>query len=262
MKEMPVSYHRILSRLERKEMRLFKQKTVSLSIQALEEKIPPEVRINLEKAFRKAFEIMFGPRGTWVVEHTYPKEKTKEKFQVWERPLSPKQAKAELKRMERQGKSAQLFGGLAAGAEGTVLGALGIGLPDIPVILALLLRSLYQSADCYGFSYDTPEERMYLLLLLRGALTEGEERRQCSQKADGLGRALDHGWPVAENLEEETERTARILSQRLLLVKFIQGIPVVGAVGGLSNLSLSGAVAQYGRMKYQKRFLEKKVRGL
>ena len=262
MKEMPVSYHRILSRLERKEARLLKQKGLSLPMGALEQRIPPSLRSNLEKAFQKAFETMLGPGGTWVVEHTYQKGKTMERFRLWEQPLSPKQAKAELKRMERQGKNAQLLGRLAAGAEGTVLGVLGIGLPDIPVILALLLRSLYQSADRYGFSYDSPEERQYLLLLLQGALTQGEERIRYSREADALGRAIDHGWPVEENVEETVNRTSQCLARELLLVKFIQGLPLVGSVGGLSNLSVSGRVARYGRIKYQKRFLEKKVRGL
>ena len=58
-------------------------------------------------------------------------------------------------------------------------------------------------------------------------------------------------------------RTAAILlSERLLLVKFIQGLPIVGIVGGAANLSLSGAVTRYGTIKYKKRFLERKVRGL
>lgn len=262
MKEMPVSYHRILNRLERKEARLLKQKGLSLPMEALEARIPPAVRNNLEKAFQKAFETMLSSGGTWVVEHTYPKGKTMERFRRWEQPLSSKQAKAELKRMERQGRNAQLLGGIAAGTEGTVLGILGIGLPDIPVILALLLRSLYQSADRYGFSYDSPAERQYLLLLLQGALAQGDERLSYSREADALGRALDHDWPVEEHVEEAVVRTSQCLARELLLIKFIQGIPLVGVVGGLSNLSISGRVARYGRIKYQKRFLEKKVRGL
>lgn len=261
MKEMPVSYHRILMRLERREGRLLKQKRLAMPVGALEEKIPATVRTGLETAFRKAFETMLGPSGTWVVEHTYRKEKLEQRAALWEQPLSPKQARAELKNMERKGRNAQFMGSLAAGSEGALLGALGIGLPDIPVILAQLLRSLYLSASLYGFSCGAPAERQYLLLLLQTALTDGEERRACSRRADDLGRALDHGWPVDLCLDQEMERTARCLAHRLLLIKFIQGIPMVGAVGGLSNLSVTGAVARWGRIKYQKRFLEKKVRG-
>ena len=53
-----------------------------------------------------------------------------------------------------------------------------------------------------------------------------------------------------------------LLADRLLLVKFIQGMPVVGVVGGAANLSLSSAVNKYGTLKYKKRFLERKVRGV
>ena len=113
-----------------------------------------------------------------------------------------------------------------------------------------------------GFSYESPEERVYLLLLLQGALSQGEERRALSGRADRLGRALDHGWPVSVDLENETGAAAALLARKLLLLKFVQGFPLVGAVGGAANLSLAGRVSRWGALKYKKRFLEKKVRGL
>lgn len=265
MKEMPVSYHRILDRLEREEGRLLNRKPL-LSLDAqkaeLEQKIPPAVRNTLEGAFQKAFSALFGPGGTWLVERTYAKQKLEEGHRVWEKNLSPGEARRELRRIERQGMASRGLERCAAGAEGTVLGLLGVGLPDIPVFLGVLLRSLYQSAARYGFSYESAEERVYLLLLLRGALSEGEERRGYSRRADDLGRALDHSWPTSCRLEAEVAETAKVLADRLLLVKFVQGLPVVGAVGGAANMSLSGRVSRFGALKYKKRFLERKVRGL
>lgn len=266
MKEVPVSYHRILDRLEREERRLLNRKPLlSMAAQkdALEQKIPPAVRNTLEGAFQKAFSALFGPGGTRLVEHTYSRHKLEEGHRIWEEGLSPGEARRELRRMERRGMVSRGLERYAAGAEGTVLGLLGIGLPDIPVLLGVLLRSLYQSAARYGFSYESPEERVYLLLLLRGALSEGEARRAYSRRADDLGRALDHGWPTScDFLEKEMGETARVLADRLLLVKFVQGLPLVGAVGGAANLSLSGRVSRFGALKYEKRFLERKVRGL
>ena len=179
-----------------------------------------------------------------------------------ERPLSPAQARKQLSELKRSAALTSSLENAAAGVEGVVLGVWGIGLPDIPVLLAWLLRSLYQNAARYGFSYDSPAERVYLLLVLQGALSEGEQRRGFSRRADRLGRALDHGWDAEYNLEVEMRAASALLADRLLLVKFIQGMPVVGVVGGAANLSLSSAVNKYGTLKYKKRFLERKVRGV
>jgi hypothetical protein len=225
-------------------------------------RIPNSVRSNLEYAFEKAFSLLFGPEGTRFLEHTYARKKLEQQFRSWETPLSPTQARKTLSAMER---GAGLTGAVeqaAAGAEGVALGLLGIGLPDIPVLLAWLLRSLYQTATRYGFSCNSPAERVYLLLVLQGALSEGEARIALSARADKLGRAIDHGWAADFHPEEEIRKTSVLLSERLLLVKFIQGFPVVGALAGLSNLSMSSAVSEYGALKYRKRFLERKVRGL
>jgi len=265
MKDMPVSYHRILLRLEKKEHRILSRRSLSpLSGpgEKLRARIPNSVRSNLEFAFEKAFSLLFGPEGTRFLEHTYARNKLAEQARLWESPLPPAQARRALSELNR---SAGLTGTVeraAAGAEGAVLGLLGIGLPDIPILLAFLLRSLYQNATRYGFLYDSEAERVYLLLLLQGALSDGEQRRLLSARADRLGRALDHGWDSHFNLSEEIRKASVLLSERLLLVKFIQGLPIVGVVGGLSNLTLSSAVSEYGTLKYKKRFLERKVRGL
>lgn len=96
---------------------------------------------------------------------------------------------------------------------------------------------------------------------------EREERRLLNRKPllsmAAQKDALDHGWPTScDFLEREMGETARVLADRLLLVKFVQGLPLVGAVGGAANLSLSGRVSRFGALKYEKRFLERKVRGL
>ena len=265
MKEMPVSYHRILNRLEKKEQRLLRRRTLSPlagPMEKLRSRIPNSVRNNLEYAFEKAFTLLFGPEGTRFLEHTYARKKLEQQARIWQAPLSPAQARKALSAMER---SAGLTGAAeqaAAGAEGVALGLLGIGLPDIPVLLAWLLRSLYQTATRYGIAYNSPAERVYLLLVLQGALSEGEDRIALSARADRLGRAIDHDWAAQFHLEEEIRKTSLLLSEQLLLIKFVQGFPVVGAVAGLSNLSMSSAVSEYGSLKYKKRFLERKVRGL
>lgn len=265
MKEMPVSYHRILMRLEQKEQRMLRRTSpapFAAPMEKLRARIPYAVQYNLERAFEKAFSLLFSPEGKRFLEHTYAKRTLEENASRWERPLSPSQARKALAQLNRSAGLTAAVENTAVGVEGAVLGLLGIGLPDIPVLLAWLLRSLYQNSTRYGIPCTSPAEQVYLLLLLQGALSDGDARRSLSQRADRLGRALDHDWNVEYDLEVEMRAAAALLSDRLLLVKFIQGLPIVGVVGGAANLSLSGAVTRYGSIKYKKRFLERKVRGL
>ena len=265
MKEMPVSYHRILMRLEQKEQRMLRRTSpapLAGTVEKLRRRIPYTVQYNLERAFEKAFSLLFSPEGKRFLEHTYARRTLEANALQWESPLSPAQARKALSQLNRSAGLSAAVDNTAAGVEGALLGLLGIGLPDIPVLLAWLLRSLYQNSTRYGIPCDSPAEQVYLLLVLQGALTDGDTRRTLSQRADRLGRALDHGWPVEYDPEAELRAAAALLSDRLLLVKFVQGLPIVGIVGGAANLSLSGAVTRYGTMKYKKRFLERKVRGL
>jgi len=41
----------------------------------------------------------------------------------------------------------------------------------------------------------------------------------------------------------------------MILLKFIQGLPVVGVVGGLSNPVYFNKIMEYVRLKYHKRYL-------
>ena len=265
MNNLPPSYSRSITRLLKQEERLLRRRSpapFAPQTEKLRARIPQTLRTTLERAFEKGFSLLFGPGGTRFLDVTYAKAKLEQQAEVWESPLSAREARKALAALERGSGMDSALSSAAAGAEGMVLGLLGVGLPDIPVLLAWMLRSLYQSAARYGFSCDTPAERFYLLLLLQGALSEGDARRTLSERADRFGRALDHGWAVSFDLDGAVIRTAALLSDRLLLTKFIQGLPVVGVLGGAANFPLSSAVNQYGALKYKKRFLEKKIRGV
>ena len=139
MKEMPVSYHRILLRLEEKERRLLNRTPFAplAAAQAnVRRRIPNTVRAGLERAFEKAFALLLSPDGTRFVEHTYAKGKLEQRAALWESPLPPAQAKKTLKELKRSAGLSGTLSNAAAGAEGLALGFLGVGLPDIPVLLA------------------------------------------------------------------------------------------------------------------------------
>jgi len=45
----------------------------------------------------------------------------------------------------------------------------------------------------------------------------------------------------------------------MLCLKFIQGLPVVGAIGGAANVIYDKKILNYAELKYQKRYLLKLV---
>lgn len=219
----------------------------------LEQKLPERVREALEKAFCKAFRIVF-EKGTRVIEKTVRKESREEEYAIRQFAVELRGTRRELRRMEKSAEAAQLCNMAAATAEGLGLGALGIGLPDIVLFTGVLLKGVYETALCYGFAYDTPEERMLILKMLEAAVSTGAERERRNAAVDEyLERG---GLPCGrEALEEQAERTARAFAADMLLLKWIQGLPVIGMLGGAGNPVCFRRVMKYVGLKYRKRYL-------
>ena len=49
------------------------------------------------------------------------------------------------------------------------------------------------------------------------------------------------------------------MSGELLYMKFLQGIPIVGAVGGAYDFVYMKQINEYAKIKYHKRFLAEKI---
>ena len=60
--------------------------------------------------------------------------------------------------------------------------------------------------------------------------------------------------PPAEQ-REEVNRVAGKLAEELLAAKFLQGIPLAGAVGGVLDSRLTARLLDYAALKYNRRFL-------
>lgn len=61
--------------------------------------------------------------------------------------------------------------------------------------------------------------------------------------------------PTEEEFQRQIRYTSDAFAMDMLLTKFIQGIPVVGIVGGLSNPLYYRTILSYVRLKYKKRYL-------
>ena len=130
---------------------------------------------------------------------------------------------------------------------------MGIGLPDIPVFTGMILKNIYETALQYGYSYESREEKYFILLLIRGAVSYGDTLCEIDGKVNEFIR---NGILTEEYQDkEQIEQTAGALSKELLYMKFLQGIPVVGAVGGAYDAVYMKRITEYAELKYRHRYL-------
>lgn len=220
--------------------------------QLLASKVPANLQGTLDKAFSKAFYMVF-EKGTGIIEKTYKKEELQKDYQINEYIADVKESRKSLKTFSKKASGAGTVNLLLSGMSGIGLGMLEIGLPDIVLFTGLLLKSVYEIALNYGFDYEEEKERRFILMLIRGALSHGAEL----QHINGVVNAyIDNGAFVeAESIDECITETAGCLSKELLYMKFLQGIPLVGAAGGAYDAIYMKKVVKYAELKYRRRFL-------
>lgn len=56
-------------------------------------------------------------------------------------------------------------------------------------------------------------------------------------------------------MKEQIEKTADAFATEMLVTKFIQGLPIVGMIGGAANPIYYQRIMRYVQMKYRKRYL-------
>ena len=239
----------------KKERRLLNKRSTeqdSALARLLAKKVPDKLQHTLHAGFAKSFSLIF-EKGVGIIEKTYDKDAWQKEFQVQlyadELQGSRKSLRAFTQKAKRAGRNHVVISGVS----GVGMGLLGIGLPDIPLFTSMALKCVYQTALAYGFDYDTPAERYLVLLILEGAMAHGAELERADQRIEEFLRRpiLPEGYDQAEQIS----RTSRALSQELLCMKFLQGIPLVGAVGGAYDMRYMGQISAYAKLKYQKRFL-------
>ena len=254
-----------IKRLERQENKLLNQSenlfiksTINPIVDKVENKIPQKLKSTLDSAFFKGFQLVF-EKGTTIIEKTYNKEKIAMEYDINDYAVDKKSNKRHIKRMDKQSVQSKLLNTSISALEGSVLGLVGVGLPDIPIFLSIVMKTIYEVALSYGFGYETDEEKEYILLLICGAVTKGEKQKSFHKEIDELGNMMDQNIIVSVNLEEQMRQTSGVLSEVLLTAKFVQGIPIVGAVGGIVNYNILNKISSFARLKYKKRYLSKKL---
>lgn len=247
-------------KLDKKEQKLLKdreQKKDSVLNQKLAEKVPAKLQGILDKAFAKAFGMIF-EKGTGIIEKTYKKEEMQKTFKINEYANEVRQTKKSLKAFGKKAEGSGAVNLMVSGAAGIGMGIFGVGIPDIPVFTAMVLRSIYEIALSYGYEYETEGERRFILMLIQGAVSYGQDMLNVNRKIDEYIATAETPEDYEEKLQ--IEKTAAGLSKELLYMKFLQGIPIVGAVGGIYDAVYMKRITEYANLKYKKRFLMKKKR--
>ncbi len=236
-------------------------------VRLVKNKVPETLQHTLEAAFNKAFVAVF-ENGEGIIEKTYQKDKQIREYKTNEREIDREGFSGKnVRKFERQAKRTVCKNLAITSVEGIGFGLVGLGIPDIPIFVSVLLKSIYEIALSYGYSYSTDKEKLFILKLIDAALKSGD----CLRVKDEEINALIERYHKEEMLLEEAEETdpfvtelqivrqidysALALSHELLYGKFVQGTSFVGVVGGMADFTCLKKITDYATLKYKRRFL-------
>lgn len=222
----------------------------------IESRIPETAHRNLEKAFAKAFAIIF-EKGVTVIEKSFDKDALMQEHAINNVNVDISQSRDELKNLRTKAAKSDAFKSLFTTVEGVGLGVFGIGLPDIVFFIGYILKGIYETSLKYGYDYDRPEERYLILKMMYAAIQKRESWVEADIEVDYDIENMV--IPSEYDMNEQIEKTAEAFAIDMLAAKFIQGIPVVGVLGGLTNPYYYMKIMEYVRVKYHKRYLLAKI---
>lgn len=228
----------------------------------LQRVVPDGMQDKLDAAFVKAFQLVF-EKGTGIIEKTYDKQKRQEDYEIAEYAASVREDRKHVRAFRREAGSRARQNLLISSVEGIGLGLLGVGLPDIPLFVSVVLKTLYEISLSFGYDYDRMEERLFQLRLIETALYDGPDMQRrdgemdemCRSMRGAKRRAPEDTERLAGRLDEQLRRTAKALADDMLYAKFLQGVPVVGAVGGATDVTVLKRISDYAMLKYRRRYL-------
>ena len=244
--------------LAEKEPSLLSKKVVEVTApvretirQKLPEKAVEKSAELLQKAFAKSFDLVL-EQGASLIGKTCGEKKRLERYEQFAaKPLSSWE-------LTRLGTSVAAKAGanmVFSTVQGGAMGALGIGIPDVPIFMAAVFKTLFEISLSFGYPYDTPDEQTYQLLLICAALGDEAERRLSNADADQTALEIQMGIPTSIGREDAKQRAAAALCRAALAGKMIQGTPLIGVYGGFKNGVILQKIAALAATKYQQRML-------
>lgn len=244
----------------KKEEEKFINRNITVKENKLQEKfsnyIPDKLGQTLDNAFCKAFELVF-EKGTAVIEKTYNKKKLEQDFKVNEYSADLRNNRKSIKKFGKTAFGSKAVNMAISTAEGVGMGALGMGLPDIPVFISVILKSIYETALHFGFGYETEEEQIFILKIINTALCHEDGLIDGDMEINSW---IGQGGSFTEDKTGQIRKTSGLMAREMLYLKFIQGIPVAGIAGGISDVIYQKKITDYAVLKYKRRFLIKHMK--
>ncbi len=229
-----------------------------------EKRVPETLQKTLESAFNKAFIAVF-EKGAGLIEKTYRKNKQMELFDEHQKEIDEVAFNSRaVRKFERQAKRTVHKNLAITTVEGIGLGIVGMGIPDVPIFVSVMLKSIYEIAISYGFSYTNNQEKLFILKMIDASLKSGEVLRRKDKEINQLIERYHSERSVEEENDEfvlelqiqrQIDSSAEALSHELLYGKFVQGMTFVGVVGGTTDITCLKKITDYAVLKYKRRFL-------
>ena len=93
----------------------------------------------------------------------------------------------------------------------------------------------------------------FILRMMETALTKGPDFAVKNARVDGMIEEMPQTGE--DELQAQIQKTGSAFAVDMLLLKFVQGFPLVGILGGAANPVYYNKVMRYVQLKYQKRYL-------
>lgn len=244
--------YRSVWRREQQYLARYETRRVSPLDARVKQLAPESLLETLHGAFSKSFRAVF-EKGTGLIDRAGRQERRRAACRVRQYAADLREDRASLRAFARAAGAAGRGNVLLSGAAGVGMGLAGAALPDVPLITAMVLKCVYETGESFGFSHDSPSERRFVLCLIEAALSDGAELRDRNQALNAF--IQDGCWRDQPPMAVQIRATARQVSEAVLYGKILQGIPLVGALGGAEDAVLLSRVQRYAAIKYERRFL-------
>ena len=141
---------------------------------------------------------------------------------------------------------------------GTGAGGILIGLTDLPLLLGIKIKLLYELASIYGFDVKDYRERMYILSIFQLAFSSQNHVNKVFAKIENWD---EYKNTLSDDINDLDWRSFQQEYRDYIdLAKLLQLVPGIGAfVGSYVNNKLVDKLGEYAMYAYRMRILSDEV---